>query len=1035
MLPLEDPCDHHQQLEGCLKTNVQLKQVMDSTSNIYLLLDQETKLLYCSKSFLRFLGIKNTDEILGKSLVDILEKTHNEDFLQIQKERYVQMISGMDWSSADKVLNWPTVGKRTYRITFRRLSDVHGELDKIIIIFTDITDVRLEEAQRRVKDLLHSTLMPTEVWDEHGNIIEFNKRALRVFGLPETLSADEYNQLITITYPKHQADGKSTTEIRDLFLHEALDKGFAQIEIQLKKSNGTELPLGVTASRIEWLSGYRLLVYYSDLTDIKAKEARAREIDERTKLIMDAMPLSCTIFDENCNVLDSNTGSHLLFNMADNQSYNTNFFKLSPEFQPDGELSTDKAIRMVREALAKGKLVFEWEHKTLDGEHIPCEVTLVRIKQNDSYLAVGYARDLRELKKIQAETDEANTRIRLMLDSLPLICILRDDHFNVIDCNQETLKVLGIKNKSDILGDLFKFYPEFQPDGKRTVDMVCDIKNQMMTNNETHTFEWTFKTVDGTLLPVESTLVRIPWKNSFCFLSFSRDLVKIKEQEQKIRESDEENRNLEIQKEAAQAASEAKSHFLASMSHEIRTPMNTIIGLLELIRTDNLDTMQTKYIRDVRYMSDVLLQIINDILDFNKIEAGKVELIPTHFNLSTFYDAMVSRHQYLAGAKSLIFNSHLAPDMPRTLLGDELRIGQIIANLISNAIKYTPQGFVNFNITEVEEDGQPFVSIIVEDSGIGIKKENFATLFEEFEQFDSHKNRGITGTGLGLSIAKRLVDMMHGKILVDSEYGKGTKFTVLLPLVKGDPEKVELKEEIERVIVKPDTKVLVVDDNAGNITVAIGMLARHGIFPDTANNGRQAVEMIKANKYDLVFMDHMMPVMDGIEATTIIRKMDGDYFRDLPIIALSANAIDTAQEQFMSCGMNDFVSKPIINSELNFAIARWLPPEKIAAQETMREKETSPSSENLSQNKQLQELTKIEDLSLINGLSRVGGDKNLYIEVLRQFCKDAEGDIDALKQFAKQGKWKDYAIRVHGVKSVFATIGNQFMSDWAFRLE
>ena len=629
---------------------------------------------------------------------------------------------------------------------------------------------------------------------------------------------------------------------------------------------------------------------------------------------------------------------------------------------------------------------------------------------------------------------EAEERIRIMLDSTPLICILRDENNNVIDCNKEALRVFDIPNKEDFIKSFHKFYPEYQPDGQNSEEKA-DRALRNFTRSGSLEYEWVFQLANGEQLPVRTKLVLISWKGVDCFLSYSRDLRQEKAIEQTIKENAEQKRKLELQKEMAQAASEAKSQFLASMSHEIRTPMNTIIGLLDLMRTNNLDAEQMSYLKDVKRMSSVLLQIINDILDFHKIESGKLEFLPIHFNLFMFYTDLVSRHKYLAESKHLLFKSKFAVDLPRAVQGDELRINQVITNLLSNAIKYTRKGFVDFNVDSVIEDEKEYLVFTVEDSGIGIKEEDAPAIFDEFEQFDLYKNRGVAGTGLGLSIAKRLAEMMGGHIKFQSEYMKGSVFTFSMPLQRGDLDQIEYQSEIKRVIASPDTRVLVVDDNAGNITVAFGLLARHGITPDEAGNGIQAIEMIKENKYDLVFMDHMMPEMDGVEATINIRKLDGDYYSNLPIVALSANAVESAKELFFECGMNDFVSKPINNSDLNRALLRWLPKERILEQKFDDDEVSALSEEETVSYKMLEELVKIKDLSVADGLSRVKGDKKLYKDILWQFCHSASMDVSALRKFVSSGQWRDYTIKIHGLKTVFANIGNQFLSDWAYSLE
>jgi len=901
------PCDQVKRIEECLNSNRHLKLLMDSSSNVFLLMDPGSTLVWCNNSALNLMGVDDADEVLGKPLQRLFDPSQNKNFLRSNSEQLSRLMSGQDGFVVDDVIHWPTGGERFYRITYRRLSDTGDVLDRILMILNDITEVRIEEAERRINDMMNLTILPSMVWDVNGNVISCNKEAFRIFGIPEDLPSEQFN--VPSIQPEYQPDGRNTEEIRQEFIGDVLANGLSRVNILLHTMDGKPLYFGVSAARTSWQSGYRLVVYFNDLTDIKAKEAEAREAEER---------------------------------------------------------------------------------------------------------------------------------IRIMLDSTPMICILRDENNNVIDCNQEALKIFGVAKKSDFIKNYHHFYPEFQPDGRDSMAISRDYFHRLM-NGDTDKikFEWTFQTNNGELLPVDTTAVKIMWKGVRLCLSYSRDLREEKENEQLMKISLDLNHKLEIQKEAANASSLVKSQFLASMSHEIRTPMNTIIGLLDLIRTDNLDEVQVKYINNVKNTSDILLHIINDILDFHRIESGKLEIVPVHFNLATLYSNLVSRHKFLAETKNLIFSCSLAPDLPQSLFGDELRINQIVTNLISNAIKYTQKGYVNFHIDSTLEDSKEFVVFTVEDSGIGISEENFATLFDKFEQFDKHKNRGIQGTGLGLSIAKNLAELMGGYIRFMSEYCKGSVFSFFLPMVEGDLQKIKNEEVIDRVMASPDTKVLVVDDNPGNITVAVGMLARHGIIPHTAGTGVQAIQLIQSNHYDLVFMDHMMPEMDGVEATEIIRKMEGEYYRTLPIIALSANAVVEAKEQYLRCGMNDFVSKPIVGNDLNRALSRWLLPNKIATQE-IESQSVEPSEQSLDEselNRLLQELTKIEDLSITSGLSRVGGDKKLYIDILRQFCQGADEDSQMLNRCVKDSLWKAYAIRIHAVKSVLATIGNKFLADWALRLE
>ena len=886
------------------KVNEYMKLIIDSTHSIYMLLDMDANVLYCSDYILALLGINDTSEIIGKSVKDIPGIYDDEAYFSRSLERYKRLLAGESDFTEDDEIVWPVVGKRLFEISHRLVRSRDGDAQFIALVMQDVTEERIREENQRMSERLLSTQMPCLVWDINGTITDCNMEVLSLFGLPEDLSPDNYDKEIQAIQPEYQADGRITEDIRKEFVSETLRKGYSHVSVVLKKADGTPLPLDVTGVRVSWRYGDRLFTYFHDLTEIKAKENEAKEAEER---------------------------------------------------------------------------------------------------------------------------------IKIMFDSTPLICILRDENHKVIDCNQEALSLFGVSTKEDFIENFSKFYPEYQPDGRNSIEKSIEIYKELEEKKNIR-FEWMFQTIDGNLLPVENTLSYISWKGVCCIITYSRDLREEKAKEQKIQESLEQSRSLEIQKEKARASSEAKSQFLTSMSHEIRTPMNTIVGLLELMHTDNLNAVQKSYIKDIKDVSTVLLQIINDILDFHKIESGKLELLYLHFNLNTLFNQLVSRHRFLAESKNLTFKSSFAPDLPRTLYGDELRITQIITNLLSNAMKYTRKGYVSFSVDSAIEDGQEFITFTVEDSGIGIKSENFTSIFEEFEQFDSLKNRGITGTGLGLSIVKLLSDRMEGKIKFKSEYGKGSEFTFYLPLISGDITKVQQASYMERVIAKPDTKVLVVDDNSGNITVIIGLLARHGIIPQTANTGVEAIEMIKANKYDLVFMDHMMPEMDGVEATIIIRKLNEEYYKNLPIIALSANAVSGAKELFYSSGMNDFVLKPINVNDLNRALSLWLPKEKIA--EHISDKENLESIEDeIISDRMLEELIKISDLSVTDGLSHVNGNKKLYIDVLWQFCMNAEKEINALRLYAKKGHWRDYAVKIHGLKTVFANIGNQFMSDWASSLE
>ncbi|MDR0562775.1 MAG: response regulator [Spirochaetaceae bacterium] len=488
---------------------------------------------------------------------------------------------------------------------------------------------------------------------------------------------------------------------------------------------------------------------------------------------------------------------------------------------------------------------------------------------------------------------------------------------------------------------------------------------------------------------------------------------------------------LEVQTNLAKAASKAKSEFLASMSHEIRTPMNVIIGMSDLMRIDNLDGVQRDYFMNIKKMSKALLQIINDILDFSKIEAGKLEIIPVHYNILALFDNVCSMIRFTAMGKELEFRYCCDSNIPPALFGDEVRVRQVITNILSNAVKYTAKGSVTFKAERISRNGKDCIAFIVEDTGRGIKKEDFSKIFGAFQQVDNEKNRGIVGTGLGLSITRLLVNMMGGEITVDSEYGKGSVFRVCLPLIAGDPDKIERVQITQWIIAKEDVSVLVVDDNSINLTVALGFLSAHKISADTALSGQEAIEKARKKQYDIIFMDHMMPEMDGIETAQHIRSLEGEWFKKMPIIALSANAVSGACETFFEGGMNDFLSKPIEADKLNLMLVRWLPPEKIAKINT----QTPQTGKTGEYDSILQELEQIEGLDTAAALSHMANQKAVYVKILRQFCHECDPYLDEIRRFLTEENWKEYAIRVHGIKGVLANIGMEGLSKKAYTLE
>ena len=384
----------------------------------------------------------------------------------------------------------------------------------------------------------------------------------------------------------------------------------------------------------------------------------------------------------------------------------------------------------------------------------------------------------------------------------------------------------------------------------------------------------------------------------------------------------------------AEAANKAKSDFLANMSHEIRTPMNAVIGMSDVIIEESRGRKIYGYACDIKTAALNLMSIINDILDLSKVEAGKMELVEEGYYLSDLIAETTNLVKMPAEQKGLEFQTDLADDLPCKLYGDEGRIRQVLINLINNSVKFTKEGYVRLEITgRCQDDDNLELQFVVKDSGIGIKEEDLSAIWEAFHQLDMNKNRKIEGTGLGLAITKQLVDLMKGEIRVESEYGKGTCFTICIKQRIADHQTVREyssttvyeEPDVDRMYRAESYRILLVDDNNINRKVAIAMLRSYGFWIAEADCGKAAIERMKHVKYDMILMDHMMPEMDGVEATQIIRNECGENGKNAVIIALTANAIRGAREMYLENGFDDFLSKPFERTQLHSLLDKWVP--------------------------------------------------------------------------------------------------------------
>ncbi|MDR0495102.1 MAG: PAS domain-containing protein, partial [Treponema sp.] len=656
---------------------------------------------------------------------------------------------------------------------------------------------------------------------------------------------------------------------------------------------------------------------------------------ENIRLLLDMTPLSVQLWDKDYNLFYCNDESLPLFGVDDKKVLMERFYEFSPKYQNDGRLSMEKRDEYIKKAFDEGRVTLEWTFQNSNGEQIPAKITLVRIPYKRNFVVVAYAHDLRErmrmledIKSATSKLEAESITLNTMIDLAPDLIFCKDLELNYTRCNKSFLNFFDVR-KEDIFGkDAMKGFLNLPAEIAREID---SIDRKVLDDCNMITYEEHLPDCNGNMRIFETNKMPIMQGDRMIgLMGMGRDITERKTME-----------------EAAKNANRAKSDFLANMSHEIRTPMNSIIGFSELALGDTIPEKTREYLEKIMENSNWLLQIINDILDLSKIEAGKMMLENIPFDLGTIFFACQSMMLPKAKQKNLHLHFYSEPFIGRKLIGDPTRLRQILINLLSNAIKFTHIGTVKISVTKKETSGNgialhpvtkkeiPGDSIVlhfeVRDSGIGMTPEQIEVIHEPFVQADSSTTREYGGTGLGLAITKKIIDEMGGTLMIESTPGIGSKFHFdLIFRTIEVPEDTESQSAETHKLEMPifDHEILLFEDNEMNQQVICERLSQIGIKAVVAENGQIGVDIVRNRQqngekpFDLIFMDIHMPVMDGLEASTIISKLNVGS----PIVALTANIMDNDIGVYKKHGMVDYLSKPFKSQELWRCLLKYLKP-------------------------------------------------------------------------------------------------------------
>ena len=821
------------------------------------------------------------------------------------------------------------------------------------LLYTRESDSKTREAHELTQMILDSAPFVINLWDKSATLLQTSHHALELHNVS---SKEEYVRNFFNLSPERQPCGALSSEMAPQYLNQAYQEGYARFEWMHCTLDGKPIPTEIILVRFERQGEFMLVAYTIDLTLSKAAAQRERDANEMYEIFHSVSPYVMNTWDEDYNLVSTSQQSMKMFGLESQEQYLERFSELSPKYQPCGTLSSEKAMNYVKQAFSSGsQVVFEWIHQTLHGELLPSEITLMRYTHRGRNMVAAFTVDLRPVKAaMNMERErELHERVRLFFDASPTGVSIYDENLCLVDCSRSVVTMFGFDEKKDFVTEFSKplpvLSPKYQPCGTLSTEKSKAIIDKISSERYAR-FEWMHCDADGNELPTETTIVVVSYKDTYAIVSYISDLREIKAAQEAVEVA----REKMFLAELAEESNKAKSNFLAYMSHEIRTPITAVMGISKIqLQSPSLPKHIEESFSEIYNSSNLLLGIVNDILDISKIDAGKMEILCDVYDVASMINDISHLHISFIGNKDIDFTLSVDESLPAFLVGDVIRIVQVINNVMSNAFKYTEHGTVTLSVScdaDKEKNNHIMLNISARDTGMGMTTEQLEALKIEYTRFHEREHRHISGIGLGMPIVYSLIDMMDAHIKITSEVGEGTIVTINIPQEIAEQnkkstlgiKKARSLEQFETIIQKnnykitsepmPYGRVLVVDDTEVNLYVAQGLLAFYKLHVETCVNGYEAIDKInQGNVYDIILMDHMMPGLNGTEAMHIIR----DIGYTQPIIAFTANAMIGKAEEFIENGFDGFISKPISTDQLDDILIKHIrdkqPPEIIEA--------------------------------------------------------------------------------------------------------